>query len=241
MRMPGRRTQLAVIAGAVIGVAMLSIVNLSEACRLKAVVLNDRSLEDWSEQLGLRPDRALLSQPTARAASSLLSRSDVFKVDIEYVWPDRLEIATNRFTPLVCLLDQSTGRLFGCDKNARIVALDPPVADWERPVITGLESGPLHSLCSDARVRILIDQLETLRDEKLDLYRLIEEIDLSDRYHIVVSLAGLPYRLKMFADQLLDGIDGSVEFVTSFDADMEGVRLLDVRFDDMVICSEGRR
>jgi hypothetical protein len=39
---------------------------------------------------------------------------------------------------------------------------------------------------------------------------------------------------------LLDGIARSVEFVTSFDADMEKVRLLDVRFDDMVICSEGK-
>lgn len=241
MRMPGRRIQLAVLAGAVIGLTMMAVVNLSEACRLKTVVLNDQSLKDWHEQLGLLPDHALLSQPAAKAASKLLSRQEVFKVDIGYAWPDRLEIATNRFTPVVCLLDRSTGRLFGCDKNARIVSLDPTVLDWERPVITGLEAGLLHSFCSDARVGILIDKLKTLRDEKLDLYRLVEEIDLSNKHQVIVSLAGLPYRLKMTADRLLDGIDRSVEFVTSFDADLEKVRLLDVRFDDMIICSEGKR
>ncbi len=101
--------------------------------------------------------------------------------------------------------------------------------------------GKLYGYCKDTRTSVLIECLERLREENTDLYRLIYEIDLGSEYFVRVALSGLDYRLKVRAEYFNDDMNRFVDFVSRFDPTMDGVSLIDLRCDGMVICAGGER
>ncbi|MDH3938619.1 MAG: hypothetical protein OEV68_14940, partial [candidate division Zixibacteria bacterium] len=138
------------------------------------------------------------------------------------------------------LLDEKTTRLYGIDDHGRVVPLTRPVDNWERPVLTGLTVSSMFERCSETRAEVVTRKLIRLRHEHRDLFRLIEEIDFSDQFGLTVTVAGLPYRLKLRAQTMIQDMDRFARFITRFGVDFEKVRLMDLRFDDMIICERGK-
>ncbi|MDH4157145.1 MAG: hypothetical protein OEW00_07710 [candidate division Zixibacteria bacterium] len=235
MRLFGKRLFWCLTAATVFGAALLSYVRYGDACRLTTVTVNARPMEDWSRHYGLKAGMSLLAQPLEELADSLLTVQHIYRVDLSYSWPDRVNIQTNKFVPAAFLLDKPSGQLYGLDGQARLIDLGQDALEWERPVFTSVCAGKMFRCPEDARVKVVLEQLQRLQENDRDLYRLVDEIDFGNSSFLKVSLAGLPYRLNIRAGCLLDDLDRFVEFVTRFEPDLSGVTLLDLRFDDMVI------
>ena len=83
---------------------------------------------------------------------------------------------------------------------------------------------------------ILVRLLQKLRDENIDLFRMIDEINMKATSYVKVSLAGLPYSLRMRLESLDEGLVRFVEFMSRYRPDLDGVEHVDLRYDNMVIC-----
>lgn len=234
------RMKLSLVAASVVGVALIVVVNYTSACRLQKVTLDDVPVADWAQRYAMLDANSGPGQSLDSLASRLLADTGVFKVDLNWSLPHRLEIEINRFSPECFLVDARTGRLFGVDDRARVVPLTLPAGNWEHPVLTGLTVSKRFEPCADARVAEVVLQLQRLRKKHRDLYRLVEEIDFSDRYGLTVAVAGMPFRIKLRAETLPDDMDRFARFITRFGVDLSDAQVLDLRFANMVVCGRGK-
>jgi hypothetical protein len=239
MRMSGKM-KLGLVAGSVFGLALAIVVNYSSACRLREVTLDDAPVKDWSTRFGHLDSLGGPSQSLEASAQQLLADSNIFRVDLSWALPHRLDIRTNHFAPACFLLDDATDRLLGVDDDGRVVPLSAPVETWERPVLTGLAVTRLFEHCRDNRVEVVVKRLRRLQHDNRDLYRLIEEIDFSEPFGLIITVAGLPYRIKVRAEALPENMDLFAQFVTRYGIDLTEANLLDLRFGDMVFCTRGK-
>ena len=222
------------MGAAVVLTGLTLIINFSDVCQLEAVTLNGLPLEGWEDELGLRRE-VISRQPVDHVAAKLLAEDGVLKVDVDYRLPGRIDIRTNQFTPVCLVLDSRTGVLRGLNEQARTVPLQPGMAQWEHPVLVNVKASRLFDYCGDHRVRRVIPQLAGLREDFVDLYRLIEEIDFASPDYLTLSISGLTYRLRVDADQLTDQLSAFVSFLEQFQPDLETTRMLDLRYDDIIV------
>ncbi|HUV31835.1 MAG TPA: hypothetical protein VMY05_12200 [Acidobacteriota bacterium] len=232
-----RRIVLAVLAVALTAAAVT--INVTDVCHLEAVTLNGEPVENWQDEYGLSEDRMILRQPVDKLVTALLDQEGVFKVDVDYQLMHAIDVRTNNFTPACFVVDEKSGRLKGLNATARVVLLGPSVADWEHPVLTNVTADRLYDYCDDPRVRIIVPQLIELRGDNVDLYRLISEVDFGRTDCLIVTVAGLPYRLKVDAAQFESQINEYVTFLEQFDADLKAADALDLRLDNMIIKEGG--
>lgn len=231
-----KRTLLIMILTVIAGSVLLFSVSYTDACRLEEVTLNEQPVKAWDGKLVLSADRSIVRQPVDSLAGLLIAAPNVYKVDVSYELPGRIKIKTNNFEPVCFLVDAGTGKLFGLTEQARVVSLEHSEFDWEHPVVTSVVAGPVYDFCDDVRVGVVVEHLERLRDANLVLYRLINEVDFGYESHVLVSLSGLPYRLKVGVETFHEDMLEFVEFVSRFAPDLEGVTTIDMRFENMIIC-----
>ncbi len=234
-----RRTKIGLTIATVIGATIVGLVNFTEMCQLEAVTLNGQPVEQWSEQYQVLKPRSIARQSLDSLARAILAEDDVFRVDVDYSGIHSLSVRTNVFTPECFLLDEKSGEIFGLDDRARVLPLNNATPDWERPILTGLRAGAMFQPCREAGVRTVLEGLRELRDSDEDVYRLIEEIRFESDGSLTAQIAGLPYRLRLTPERFQQGINQYLTFVTRFESDLEGVVLLDVRFDNMVVTRGG--
>ncbi|MFH2049715.1 MAG: hypothetical protein ABIJ12_09735 [bacterium] len=230
------------IAGILIsGVGFFVVVNYTDACRLENVILNGESIENWPKRLGFKENEALVKCPVDSVAKVLLAKEKIFKVDVAYHLPNELEIKTNNFKPVCFVIGQETGKMFGLDDAGRLIGLENAEIDWEQPIFTGVNTGDMFNYCDDYRVPTAISQLEEIRKKQIDVFRLIDEIDFSNNSYLVATLSGLNLKLWVRADKLMEDMNRMVEFIHKYDTDISNLDHLDLRYDDMIICAEGKR
>ena len=235
MRPLPHRIRLALIAVVVFGLGLMSVLEFTDWHILQAVTLNGEPVKDPEADLGFDKTASVLEQPLRAVASRLLSDDQTAKVDISYGFPASLHIETNRFTPVGLVLDHHSGRLLGLNAQGRVLPLFPEHHSWEHPVITGTTAGGIFELCADPRVALLTPQLGSLADDNLELYRLIDEIDLRSATFATVTISGLPYRLKVSAASFLQQTLDFVRFLERYQSEVDSARMIDLRFANMIV------
>jgi len=218
-----------------LGIALAAVVNLTDVCRLEAVALDGREVDSWEKKYGLDDRGSVFGQPLDSLALVLLERRDIARVEIDYRLPDGLEITTNDFEPVCFAVSRFGGRLYGLDERARVISLDNDNINWEHPCLTNVKINRLYEMCGDYRVNLVVSQLEELRRQHLDLYRLVNEIDFESNHFLLVSVSGLSFRLKVKAESFLRQFNVFIRFLESFNAHLDSTGVVDLRFDDMII------
>lgn len=241
MRQNRRHIVIGLTALTLIGLASVYMLHYGDALALEHVTLDGEPVQNWAESLGLKPEQPLHRQPVREAVTRLLERDDVVKVDLDYELPDGLAITTNRFEPVCFLLCERTGKMHGLNDQGWLVSIPEDQQDWERPIIIGLTAGKKYHQCDDVRVALLLDELAELRDEQTDLYGLINEIDMSESDHLVVTISGLPFTLAMTAEGFFREMHDFVQFLECYQPNLDGVRSFDLCFDDMIVQAGGGR
>lgn len=212
------------------------IVHFTEACKLETVSIDGEQLSAWEGTFAVLQSEPVINQPVGDLAVSLLARDDVHRVDIDYRLPGELVIKTNRFESVCFVVGQQSGKLFGLNRHGRLVYPDWERVDWEQPVFTGLETGDVFSFCTDPRVRPVIDQLQHMRECRGELFRLVAELDFSEKDYLRATIAGVPFCLMIRPHRLIEDFDRFIDFVQNYETDLSGVTRVDLRFADMVIC-----
>lgn len=204
-------------------------------CGLTSVEIDGDSTAYALEDLGLTLNRSLLSQPLEVATETLLDDPEVAKVEVSLVLPDEISIRTNQFEIACFLLDKQSGLIDGLDHRGRSVPLPDQYDDWEHPVITGAAAGKLFEYNPDARVSLVVQQLEQLREDNARLYRLIDEVSLTHDEYAVMILAGLPYKLKLDPMRLHAQVVRYVKFIENYELNVTEAEVLDLRHDNLIV------
>ena len=229
------RIRLALLAVVIFGLGLMSVMEFTDWHVLEAVTLNGEPVNDPEATLGFDKDASVLNQPLSEVASRLLADDKIAKVDISYGFPATLHVQTNRFTPVGLVLDHNNGRLLGLNAQGRVVPLSPDHRNWEHPVITGTTAGGIFEPCADPRVALLAPQLVRLADDNIELYRLIDEIDLRSATFATVTISGLPYQLKVSAASFMEQTLGFVRFLERYESEADSARMIDMRFANMIV------
>jgi hypothetical protein len=233
MNITGSRVILLAVTVVTVGTALL--LNFTEVLTLQAVTLNGEPIRDWETRYGLSAKRKVTDQPLDSLARALLEQDGVVKVDIDVTAGGTMNIRTNSFEPVCFVVDQSTGRMKGLNAQGRVVVLSRPELDWEHPVLTNVVARKLYDFCEDPRVRVVVPQLVRFRDDNVDFYRLIEEIDFESDDFLLVAISGLNYRLKVSAAGLYDQINEFITFLEQYETDLSNTDILDLRLGNMII------
>lgn len=222
------------------GVIGLIILNYTGIFKLEIVTVNASVIEDENTSFKLNSGQPITRQPLDSIATSLLTKNNIYKVDIDYELPNTVDIKINNFHPTCFVLDQISQKLYGLDECGRILSLENAEYDWNNPILTSVTVGKIYDHCRDYRICQVVKYLVELKNKNLELYRLIDEIDFGNSGFLKVSIDGLPYRLKVRSQNFLKDLNRFVEFVSRFQPDLEGVRLIDLCFDDMIVSSKGK-
>jgi hypothetical protein len=230
-------TKIRLILSAVVlgGAALVSLLEFSQLQRLAAVTLDGRRVVDPQKTLGLDPTASVLDQPLNIAARYLLIDDQTVRVDFDIALPASLEIRTNRFVPFCLVLDRATGSILGLNAQGRAVPLAEDYDDWQQPLITGVTANQVLQTCDDPRVAVIVTQLGMLVDENKELFRLIDEIDLSAKDCVMVTFSGLPYRLKVGEDGFFEQTTGFFNFVETYRTNVDSAGIIDLRYAGLIV------
>jgi hypothetical protein len=192
------------------------------------------------ERFDLNESMSVFDQPLDSLADALLAERNVFRVDVDVRLPAGVEIRTNSFKPVCYAVDRTSGTVYGLTDAARAVRLENSDRDWEQPVFTGVTVRGMYSQCSDQRVRLVISQLEGLKERNVDLYRLVDQIDFGKKQYVAVSLVGLSYEARVRPEHLASDIVRYADFVSRYGADLTKIAVIDLRYEDMIVTNPRR-
>ncbi len=235
MKLFSTRLRLILLAFIVCGVGLVCVIEFTQWQNLAAVTLDGEPVMNPDRKLGFNSGASVVKQPMESVAQLLLLREQTARVDMEIELPATLHVRTNRFSPVGLVLDKVSGRVVGLNHDGRTVPLRDDFDDWEHPIITGVGVGRIFERCDDPRVALIVPQLQELADDNLLLYRLIEEVDLSTPGYITVTVSGLPYHLKVTADNLLDQVTGFFEFMELYRTPIDTSTQVDLRFSNLIV------
>ncbi|MCH7691172.1 MAG: hypothetical protein IIA17_09035 [candidate division Zixibacteria bacterium] len=233
-----KRTRLFVYAIAISMVLAVAVISFTDVSTIEAVSLSGTVVKGWTEKYNLKKNTSVLNQPYDELTAQMLRPDSALKVEISFSWPHTLNLELNSMTPCCLLLGKENGRIFGLDKNCRVVPLAKTAVDWERPLFTGIEKIKLYEVCLDSRVKRVLDALEKLRVENINFYRLIEQIDFGKDKRIEIMVSGLDHKVWVSVDRTFGDLNRYLEFITGFELDLENIKLIDMRLEEMVITRE---
>ncbi len=239
---PTRRSiRIWLIVGIIICAAVIGVTRLTDAFQLTHVTYNGNLSDQYINRFGLVDSASVFEQPLDSLADALLAERSVFRVDVDVHLPGSVDIRTNAFKPVCFAVDEMSGTVYGLTAEARAVHLKNSERDWEHPVFTGVRIRKMYSRCDDRRVGLVISQLEELETRNVDLYRMVEQIDFSRKQFVAVNLAGLSHEARVRPAFLAGDIVRYADFVSRYGADLTGIAVVDLRYDDMIVTSPRRR
>ena len=233
-----KRTRLSVYAIIFSMMLAVAVISFTDVSTIEAVSLGGIAVRDWTAKYNLKKNTSVLDQPYDKLTERMLRPDSALKVEISFSWPHTLKLELNSITPCCLLLDKKSGSIFGLDKNCRVVPLAESAVDWERPLFTGIDNIKLYEVCSSSRLRRVLEALEKLREENINFYRLIEQIDFAKNNRIEIIISGLDHKVWVSADRTFGDLSRYLEFISGFELDLENIRLIDMRLEEMVITRE---
>jgi hypothetical protein len=168
----------------------------------------------------------------------MLREPGIYKVDVGFADFRTLRIRTNDFQPNCLLVDSLTGQLHGLDTEGRLLPLDSSQLAWECPLITGLSAWRTGQCGDDGRVPVVVRALEIVWRKHPDFYRLLSEVHMMDNGAAELTVSGLEYRLCLWPERFAAGIDQFVDFITRYSPNLDSITTVDLRFDNMIVCTE---
>ena len=236
MKLTGK-TKILLVLTIVFGIIGIVTLNFTNLLALEVVKVNAEPLSDWNSKLGFEKS-AIISQPVDSVVETLLNKKNIYKVDLSYNLPNEIEIRTNNYEPVCFGLDRLSGSMYGVTAEGRIVSLTNCTYSWDNPILTSISVPKIYGFATDFRVKNIVQELMRLQKQNIDLYKLINEIDFGNSYFLKVSIDGLAYRLKLRSDNFINDMNKFISFVTKYNPDLTQVKLVDLRFDEMIICNE---
>jgi hypothetical protein len=215
--------------------ALVAVVGFTEVCTLQAVTINGESIDKWDKKSSLVQNKSILRQPFETFEQSSFANEQTLKLDYRYSWPHTLNVRVNSISPDCLLLDKNSSTLFGLDKYGRLLPLKTELVDWERPIFTGVSISKLYRVPADIRVLKVLGALDKVRSDRMNFYRLIEQIDFASNDYVEVTIAGHGHTVRLRAEFFYEDINRYLDFVARFHPELEGIKVIDLRQDGQIV------
>jgi hypothetical protein len=215
--------------------SFVAVIRFTEVCTLEAVTINGENIDKWEKKSPFVPNQSILRQPFAAFVESSLANEQTLKLDYRYSWPHTLNVRVNSISPDCILLDKLSSTFFGLNENGRVLPFTPELVDWERPIVTGLSVRKLYQDLSDIRVRKVLAALRKVQSDRINFYRLIEQIDFAAKDYVEVTIAGQGHTVRLRAEFFYDDINRYLDFVARFHPELQGIRVIDLRQDGQIV------
>lgn len=233
-----KKIRIFIIAFCAFSLVLFLSVNFTDAIQLETLKVDNAEITNWEENYAPLQKKSVISQESEILAESMLKKNDIYKVEIVPEFPNRINIYTNQFEPEAFLLDSKNNRLVGIDKQLRVFPLDNIKPDWEQPVVSGIKISKMYSRCLDPNAEKLIKQLISLKEQNVDLFRMIDEIQLINGGKAVVRLAGIKFKVIVPLRELKQKMKRLAVFLTRYQTDMEKIKKINLCFDEMIIVEQ---
>lgn len=211
-------------------------IKYSDAFDLAEVTTSPENLVNKNDLFAASLGKNIFSISGKRIIDSVIDDKDVFRVDLDYNFPNEIEIRLNEIEPIA--LVYSNGSILAIDKSGFISEFKSEKTPINCPVITGAEKCLKYKPVKDICLGLLIEQLKILRDEDNDFYMAISSIDLTPSDYLVVSMDGLKPSIKMYAGDLYRDMEYLRSFLLEFNPDLSEVNWLDLRLEGQIIAAK---
>ncbi len=214
---------------------MVAVIWFTEVCTLQAMTINGENVDNWEKKSPLVPNQSILRQPLAAFEESSFANDQTLKLDYRYSWPHTLNVRLNSISPDCMVLDKFSSTFFGLDEYGRALPFKSELVDWERPIVTGVGVRKLYQNLADIRVPKVLAALGKVKSDRMNFYRLIEQIDFASKDYVEVTIAGQGHVVRLRAGCFYDDINRYLDFAARFHPELEGIKIIDLRQDGQII------
>lgn len=230
-----RKAYYLYLIGSIILLGTVIAVQHTGLCRLQEVNIAPDRFAKKASVMQTSFGNRLFSIPFDEAADNLLRDKKIFRVDMDYNLPDGLEITINDIEPVALVIGNDGTSVYQLTGNYRLLPVDSPLVQIDIPVVTGYGKSRAYSKTDDARLMLVTDQLKKIKYDYGDIGLAISNIDLSHPDYISVFIDGLPFRVETYAGRLYESIISLELFLANYQADLNDIKLLNVKLKDMII------
>lgn len=203
---------------------------------LKRAMVNGEPLSnDEAANLGLRIGESVFQQDCEVAAAVMCRREGIGSADITIQLPDKILITTNNFDSDLLVYDAAGMRLLGLDDRQSVTPIPPSIAEYIGPTLHGLQDLKLYEKPSDFRVASVARDLEALKQEHLQWFMSICEIDFSQSDCLRISVDRFAFVTLAPADDLLLSLETLFRMADGSPEALENASSVDLRFTGQIV------
>jgi cell division septal protein FtsQ len=180
----------------------------------------------------------LFNLPLKSAAEQLLSRKNIYKVDLGYHLPDGIVVKINDIRPIAMVIGPDGSSRYRLGENGCLLPIDSSIVHYDFPIITGLNHCTPYGTCNDDRLKLIVRQLSEMKKDFPDFYLALSNIDMSDSNYISIWLDGLAFRVDTYAGSLYETVQKLKTFILEFNPDLQNIKKLDMRSEGLIIAAD---
>lgn len=188
-----------------------------------------------AEMMNLPIGQNLFVLPLENAVENLLSKKNIYKVDLDYHLPDGIIVKVNDIRPIALVIGEDGKSRFRLGENGCLLPLDSTIRQYDFPIITGLKKCLVYRSHNDDRLKLIVRQLTRIKKNLPDFYLALSSIDMSDSKYISICMDGLPFRVDTYAGSLYITIKKLKIFILEFNPDLHDIKELDMRSEGLII------
>ncbi len=133
-----------------------------------------------AEMMNLTEGQNLFALPLEKAVDNLLSKKNIYKVDLDYHLPDGIIVKVNDIRPIALVIGGDGKSRYRLGENGCLFPLDGKIKQYDFPIITGLKDCTVYGTNSDDRIKLMVRQLARIKKDFPDFYLALSSIDMSD-------------------------------------------------------------
>ena len=231
-----RRKYKLLLLATILLLAAVIFIRISDAFILKEISAVPEGIISESDLLAAPLGKNIFNFSCIKFIDSIITNKKVIKADLNFGFPDKLEIVLNDIKPLA--LVRSNGSFFVLDEHGYLTGFDNRPTSFNFPIITGAKNCRAFAPATDDRLYLLAEQLRLLCSEDNDFYLAISSIDISSPENTVINMDGLKPALKMYAGDFFRNMEYLRTFLLEFNPDISQTEILDLRLTGQVIAVE---
>jgi len=207
----------------------------SGMCKLNDMAFANNNVENSLIDSGKYKGFNLFDIPLEDIADMVLKDKKIVKVDVDYSLPGKLKIKCNDLEPIALVMPEQGGKLYQLDR--RYCLLPFSMEDMNLPIITGAQKCSPYKMTGNKALIVLADELQLIKNDFMDFYLAISNIELKSGDRIVIYLDGLPFGIKTYAGMLCQTIKRLKLFLLEYNPDLDGIKHLDMRLKNTIIAT----
>ena len=232
-----RRPFIMMIIPALLIAGALGFFRFSDVFAFQNITFESDSRVGNVDMLNLPTGKNMFALSLEKVVENLISKKDIYKVDLNYDLPDGIIVRVNDIRPIALVIGEDGKSRYRLGENGCLLPHDSTIRQYDFPIITGLKNCTVYGTNSDDRLKLMVRHLARIKKDFPDFYLALSSIDMSDSKCISFCLDGLPFSVDTYAGSLYETINKLKTFILEFNPGLHDIERLDMRSDGLIIAA----